>query len=118
MTNHNQLWGSYGEKISGAYLRQKGYQILATNWRCHHQEVDLVAQQQSTLVLIEVKLRLTTSFGSAIDALTQQKIKQLKRAANCLIQIYHPLNWRYDFIAIDLNLTKRLARLSHYRQII
>ena len=118
MTSHNQLWGNYGEKISGAYLRQRGYQILATNWRCHHQEIDLVAQEHSTLVLVEVKLRLTASFGSAEDALTSHKLKQLKRAANCWLQIYRPADWRYDFIAIDLNLSKRLARLCHYRQII
>jgi putative endonuclease len=118
MTNSNQLWGAYGEQLSSAYLQRHGYRILATNWRCHHQEIDLIAQQQSTLVLVEVKLRLTANFGLAVDALTKYKIKQLNKAVNYLLQIYHPLNWRYDFIAIDLNLVKRLARLCHYRQII
>jgi len=118
MSNHNQLWGSYGEQLSSIYLSQRGYQILAKNWRCRRQEIDLIAKQQATLVLVEVKLRLTNTFGLAIDALSRHKLRQIKLAASYALSFYQPQNWRYDFIAIDLNLSKHLAHLCHYRQIL
>lgn len=118
MSTHNHYWGVFGEQLAAAYLNRQGYQMLTTNWRCHRQEIDLIAWQQTILVLVEVKLRLTNSFGLATDALSQYKLKQIKLAANYAIRLYRPQNWRYDFIAIDLNLNKHLARLCHYRQII
>jgi putative endonuclease len=118
MPNHNQFWGSYGEELSSAYLLRHGYQVIARNWRCHHHEIDLIAHNQTTLILVEVKLRLVNNFAPAADALSWHKIQQLKRAASYALYFYHPQNWRYDFIAIDLNPKNRLARLCHYRQII
>lgn len=118
MPTHNQLWGGYGEQLAKDYLIRQNYKILASNWRCQHQEIDLVTKHHDTLVLVEVKLRLTNSFGSAREALTSQKITRLKLAASLLLRVYHPNSWRYDFIAIDLDKNKRLARLIHYQQII
>ncbi len=118
MLNHNQLWGTYGEDLSSAYLLRQGYQIIARNWRCHHHEIDLIAQNQTMLILVEVKLRLVNNFAPAVDALNWRKLKQLKRAASYALYFYHPKDWRYDFIAIDLNPRNHLARLCHYRQIL
>lgn len=118
MTTHNQQWGEYGENISSTYLEKAGYIIIARNWRCHRQEIDLIAKQQTTLVLIEVKLRLSNSFGSASESLNSRKLQQLKLAATYFLKQHPNSQWRYDFIAIDFDIHRRLARLSHYRQII
>lgn len=118
MLTHQKVWGRYGEQLASQFLEKLGYQILAFNHYCHHQEIDLIAQDGQTLVLVEVKLRCSQSFGTAVESLTIDKLKQLKKAASHLINYYHIANWRYDFIAIDVNSIKSSARLRHYRQII
>lgn len=118
MNNHNHRWGELGENITSTYLEKTGYKILARNWHCHQQEIDLIAKDQSILVLIEVKLRLSNNFDLTNEPLNNQRLKQLKLAATYFSKQYPTKQWRYDFIIIDFNFARRLARLSHYRQII
>ncbi|HNW55842.1 MAG TPA: YraN family protein [bacterium] len=118
MLTHQKVWGKYGEQLAGRFLSQQGYQILAFNQHYGHQEIDLIAQDGQTLVLVEVKLRCSQTFGTAVDSLTTNKLKQLKKAAAFLINHYRVSDWRYDFIAIDVNPIKSSARLRHYRQIL
>lgn len=47
--------GQRGEDLAAAYLRRQGYQILARNFRGRTGEVDIVARQGDTLVIVEVK---------------------------------------------------------------
>ena len=36
--------GTWGEAQAAAYLRQKGYQLIAHSYHCRFGEIDLVAQ--------------------------------------------------------------------------
>lgn len=50
--------GNRGEAAVARYLRQKGYTLLESQWRCRFGELDLVAKnKQGTLCIVEVKLR-------------------------------------------------------------
>ena len=54
--NRRAVGASY-EKLAGDYLRQRGYEILACNFRCRQGEIDIVAKEKGTLVFVEVKYR-------------------------------------------------------------
>jgi Holliday junction resolvase-like predicted endonuclease len=47
--------GRWGEQAAAEWLEQRGYHLLARNWRRREGEIDLVALEGTTLVFIEVK---------------------------------------------------------------
>ena len=63
METAKQEKGKKGEQMAADYLRSKGYQILETNWRMGHLEVDIIAIGNNMLVFVEVKTRATNAFG-------------------------------------------------------
>ena len=56
--------GDHGEDLAAAALKQQGYKILERNYVTPLGEIDLVARQGQVLVVVEVKTRKSTRFGS------------------------------------------------------
>lgn len=65
------------------FLQQKGYTVVARNFRTRNRsaEVDLVARDGAVLVFVEVKSRATEDFGTPDRAVDQDKERNLQRAA-------------------------------------
>jgi putative endonuclease len=80
--NKNQQIGAFGEKLAAEYLTRHGYVILDTNVKNSYQELDIVAAQGKWLVFVEVKTRLSQSYGDGIEAMSQKKQTALKYAIN------------------------------------
>ena len=81
MKTEKQLQGLYGEDMATNLLLQKGYKILERNWHCGHLEVDIIAENDNYLVIVEVKTRKSTAFGSPEVFVDMQKQRHLIRAA-------------------------------------
>lgn len=100
MASHNQK-GLEGEKIAVDYLRKKGYTILWQNWRYKHKEVDIIAFDKETLVIVEVKLRSTDYFGDPSKAVTKKKQRYLIEAAEAYLDTREDEpEVRFDIISI------------------
>ncbi|MCS7002226.1 MAG: YraN family protein, partial [Dehalococcoidia bacterium] len=56
--------GATGEQIAVTYLAQRGWRILARNVRYPDTEIDILAQDGDTLVIVEVRARRTDRFGT------------------------------------------------------
>lgn len=72
--------GSAGEAAALAFLRERGMQVLARDWRSPLGQIDVVAEDGETLVLVEVKARRGTGFGlpeEAVDGRKRQKLRTL-----------------------------------------
>ena len=80
MSNHNEL-GKLGESLSCKYLSEHGYEILATNFRFQHKEIDVIALVKDVLVFIEIKTRSNFDFGFPEEAVNPRKQALLKQAA-------------------------------------
>ncbi|MDR3127054.1 MAG: YraN family protein [Tannerellaceae bacterium] len=93
--------GREGERIAQEFLVGKGYRILDTNWRWHHFELDIVALDGETLVIVEVKTRSSSYLVSPQEAVDGKKIFRLSMAADSyarrLKKIY-PV--RFDIITV------------------
>ena len=64
------------------YLRQKGYTLLESQWRCRFGELDLVARDRhSTVCIVEVKLRGTNSIALPREFVDSRKQQRLRSAA-------------------------------------
>jgi len=100
MAEHNEL-GDIGEERAQAYLRSKGYYILHTNWQCGKLELDIVAQKDDWLVVVEVKTRSTETFEHPQEAITPRKIRNIVSAAHEYILKF---DWhgetRFDVISV------------------
>ncbi len=100
MANHNDL-GVLGEKRACEYLLQEGYKIRATNYRTGKLEIDIIAEKDDWLVIIEVRTRSTDTFLAPEESIGLRKIRNLVFAANSYIRRF---NWsgetRFDVISV------------------
>ncbi|MET2986628.1 YraN family protein [Aureibaculum conchae] len=106
MANHNEL-GRKGEELAIAYLKKNGYKIRDINYRYLKAEIDIVAQKEDVLAIVEVKTRSTRDFGLPQDFVSNKKIKLLVMAADhYVISKDLDVNVRFDIIAIVNNNNK------------
>lgn len=100
MAEHNEL-GKFGEEFAVDFLQRNGYEVLETNWTFDKAEIDIIAQKDNVLAIVEVKTRSSTDFGLPQDFVNQKKIKLLVKATNEYV-VSHKLDVdiRFDIIAI------------------
>ena len=100
MAAHNEL-GKEGEKCAQEYLVSKGYKIRHTNWRAGHCELDIVAEKENILIVVEVKTRSNNLFGNPEEFVTNTQIKHVINAANQYVRYYKiNMDTRFDIISI------------------
>ena len=100
MADHNDL-GKLGEELAVEFLRKGGYEILETNWTFQKAEVDIIAQKENTLAIVEVKTRSSLDFGLPQDFVKPKKIQLLVKAVNeYVVSKNLDIEVRFDIIAI------------------
>ncbi len=100
MAKHNIL-GQVGENIALEYLLKKEYKILETNWRFGKKEIDIIAQKDNLVVIVEVKTRSTDYYGVPEESVTLAKQRFLIEAADAYMQqLDFEAEVRFDIISI------------------
>src|SRR6478735_1295611 len=100
MAQHNEL-GKLGEEMAVAFLQKNGYSILETNWTFQKAEVDIIAQKDNVLAVVEVKTRSSIEFGLPQDFVKPKKIQLLVKAVNeYVVSNNLDVDVRFDIIAI------------------
>jgi putative endonuclease len=109
--------GKLGEELAGRFLRERGYQILTTNYRCRQGEVDIVAKDGEEVVFVEVRTRRSQSFGTPQESLTRPKVRRLVATCQDYLQGYGggETNWRIDLVSVRLDQGNRLEDIDHLR---
>ncbi len=80
--------GDWGEALVAAYLRRRGYNVVAANYRCRFGEIDIIAQDGETLCFVEVKLRSNLSRGLPREYVTARKQERLRTAAQYYLSVH------------------------------
>ena len=113
--DRNEL-GRRGEEAAATYLERVGFTVLDTNWRTKAGEVDIVARDGDTLVLVEVKTRRTLTKGTPEDAVSVTKQRRIGRLASAYLQRMEaePDSVRFDVVTIYV-LGEDRALLRHHR---
>lgn len=78
---NTKLIGRWGEEQAAAFLKKKGYKLLAAGYTCRFGEIDLIMQKNGTVIFVEVKLRRNDSFATAAENVTSGKMRRIKTAA-------------------------------------
>lgn len=100
MAEHNEL-GKLGEEMAVEFLQKAGYAIRETNWTFQKAEVDIIAQKENTLAIIEVKTRTSLEFGLPQDFVKPKKIQLLTKAVDAYVNERDlDIEVRFDIIAI------------------
>jgi putative endonuclease len=100
MAEHNEL-GKLGEEMAEGYLKKNGYTILETNWTFQKAEIDIIAQKENVLAIVEVKTRSSIEFGLPQDFVKPKKISLLVKAVNeYIISNDLDVSVRFDIIAV------------------
>jgi putative endonuclease len=81
--NPAHAWGARGEDLAHRFLQKLGYTVVARNWLAEDGsgELDLVAWDGPTLVVVEVKTRASADFGLPEKAVDREKRRHLVRTA-------------------------------------
>ena len=103
--------GNAAETLAAAYLQMLGVEVLGRNQHVAGVEIDLVAAEGRTRILVEVKYRSRSDYGGAAVAVDRNKRERLLRAA-CAVESQGGVV-RIDVVAIELNAEG--ANLRHYR---
>lgn len=95
--------GRAGEQRAAEYLTSRGYTILDRNWRCAQGEIDIVAQRDEWISVIEVKTRRSPAFGHPFEAIDARKRRRLWQLAHA---------WRSDHAELARGRTLRVEAIG------
>jgi len=100
MATHNDF-GKKAEDLAVEYLQKNGYKILMRNFRFQKAEIDIIAEKDNLIVVLEVKARSTDVFILPQEAVTKTKIKLIVSAANHYLEEFNKnQEVRFDIISI------------------
>ncbi len=102
--------GRFGEDTAAGHLTAAGLTILERNWRVPQVrgsdvrgELDIVAREGDALVIVEVKTRSGTGYGSPAEAVTADKARRVRRLAVAYLAA-HPATGhhsvRFDVVSV------------------
>jgi putative endonuclease len=101
--------GEHGEDAAFFYLQRQGFTVVARRWRSVRLpgDLDLVAWDGETLVVVEVKTRSRHDLAPANAAVDEHKQKQLRRMAAAYLHQFpeahrSSIAVRFDVLAVYL----------------
>lgn len=108
--------GQAGEDLAASILRNRGYAILARNWRYRRLELDLICERRGTIVFVEVKTRSAAICGGGAGAITNAKKARLIKAAQAWLSINDMWSrpCRFDVVCLTAG-DSETYRMEHYR---
>ncbi|MBO4936382.1 MAG: YraN family protein [Alistipes sp.] len=102
MTEKQQR-GALGEQAAVDYLRQNGFMIVERNYRIGRSEVDIIASRYDELHFVEVKTRKYGSMTAPEEAINEQKLRAMRRAASAYMAMHRsPLEPRFSLVAVEM----------------
>ena len=97
----SNLLGGWGEALAAEYLRKKRYEIVASGYRCRFGEIDLIVKNKKYLAFVDVQLRKSDRFASAMEYVDIPKQRRIRTTAQYyLSEKCVDLPARFDVIEI------------------
>jgi len=100
----NRQAGARWEKIAESFLSAQGLKLLHRNFSSRFGELDLIMEDDKTLVFIEVRYRTNSRYGSGAETITAQKQGRISRTAAWYLAKYPSRAeqfCRFDVISVD-----------------
>lgn len=94
--------GQRAEVQVGKYYQERGYRVLARNFRAHRYEIDLVVTGHNRLVFVEVKARKELGWGEDWSSRWREKKRRIQSAARVFLARNPAFLEEIDEIALDI----------------
>lgn len=134
MAIHNEI-GQKGEDIVAKYLESKGFSIIDRNYRKKWGELDIVAEKNNVVHIVEVKTishyELEINDYRPEDNMHYRKIQRLKRAIQTYVleKFSHSAKasrgerksepeWQFDLACVFLDMERRVAKVKMLENLI
>jgi putative endonuclease len=117
--------GRLGEQEALAHCMKQGFRVLEKNWRCRRGELDLILEQDSTVIFVEVRTRIAISsqgsaivFGTPQESIDARKQLQVRDVAAMYLHYrgWHERSVRFDAICILLHPDLSVQSLDHINE--
>lgn len=100
--------GNQAENAACEHLLLHNLTLLTQNFHSRYGEIDLIMEDKSTIVFVEVKYRKSDSFGGAVASVSKSKQNKIKLCAKFYLQQQHLNEYntacRFDIITLDGNI--------------
>ena len=100
--SRNKSTGNLGEDKACEFLESTGYKIIDRNLKLICGEIDILAQDKKSLVIVEVKSVRGSGFGTAQELVRYRKQNKLKQLARALEQQYPNRTIRIDVVGVEI----------------
>ncbi|MGM0651442.1 MAG: YraN family protein [Bacillota bacterium] len=121
MTKMRQQVGQKGEEAAREYLKEQGYSIVDNNYRCRLGEIDIIARDGNTVVIVEVRTKTGLAFGRPEESITRDKARKLHRLALQYLQSHYQreISSRIDLVAVMVDRNSgQVKDLIHIKNIL
>jgi putative endonuclease len=107
--------GQRGEALAAAYLEERGYTIVARNWRRPEGELDLVVARHGLCVFVEVRSRTGVERGHPLETVNASKRARVLRAARLYLDEEKPpaAVFRFDVVGVTFSLDDTPPEIIH-----
>lgn len=105
MVDNRRIFGNAAEQEAAAFLIEKGFKIVAKQYRNKFGEIDLIAKDGEEFVMVEVKARNNHDFGYPEESVTRSKLRKIAIVGEHFMSDYPHCDWRIDVIAIEYDHT-------------
>ena len=102
MTLKRKQLGQAGEDLAAIFLGDLGYQILARNLKTRYGEVDILARDHVTTVIVEVKTKTSLAFGQPYEMVHTKKQAKLRLLAIDLATKNNWSDYRIDVVSVNM----------------
>lgn len=98
----HQRTGDAGEQQALQHLQQAGLTLVQRSYLCKGGEIDLIMQDRTSLVFVEVRTRASAQFGGALASVTPAKQRRMVHAAQVYLKsLRTEPACRFDLVAIE-----------------
>lgn len=95
-----EIFGKISEELASQEYTKRGYAILERRWRLGKTEIDLIAQKEDIIVIVEVKAR-SGEDEDALSAVTADKRRRMIRAADSFLKgLKGDYSYRFDIVTV------------------
>ena len=107
--NYRAEFGRTAENLALRYLQQQNLNLLERNFRSRFGEIDLIMQQNNTIIFVEVRARKTAAFMHPVESVDYRKRHRIRKTGQVYMHktaAWNRFDMRFDVVALTGNATR------------
>ena len=106
--------GVSGELFAARYMRDNGYMLVLSNYRCRFGEIDIIGKKDGYICFVEVKTRSENAIYEPKEAVGSDKQARIIAAAQTFSQVYpYTEQMRFDVCEVFLNEKRQAVKINY-----